>query len=125
MKIKFVQAVCVFAYSLIIATQSYAEDAPGFLLVNATVTDFQKLGVYGQALPDVYAKYKGEYVIFGGIGRNVEVFTGTAGKFVSLEKTIQGFKEIINGDYDELPEGAFYMVGDIEDVNEKAASMVA
>ena len=52
-----------------------------------------------------------------------EVFTGTAGKFVSLDDTIQGFKEIINGEYDELPEGAFYMVGNIEDVKEKAASM--
>jgi ATP synthase F1 beta subunit len=52
-----------------------------------------------------------------------EVFTGTAGKFVSLENTIKGFKEIISGDYDELPEGAFYMVGDIDDVKEKAASM--
>jgi F0F1-type ATP synthase beta subunit len=52
-----------------------------------------------------------------------EVFTGTAGKFVSLENTIKGFKEIINGDYDELPEGAFYMVGDIEDVKEKASQM--
>lgn len=52
-----------------------------------------------------------------------EVFTGTAGKFVTLEKTIQGFKEIISGAYDDLPEGAFYMVGDIEDVKVKAASM--
>ena len=52
-----------------------------------------------------------------------EVFTGTAGKFVSLDDTIKGFQEIINGDYDELPEGAFYMVGSIEDVKEKAASM--
>ena len=52
-----------------------------------------------------------------------EVFTGTAGKFVSLEDSIKGFSEIIAGDYDELPEGAFYMVGNIEDVKEKAASM--
>ena len=52
-----------------------------------------------------------------------EVFTGTPGKFVSLEKTIEGFKEIIAGDYDSLPEGAFYMVGDIEDVKAKAAGM--
>jgi F0F1-type ATP synthase beta subunit len=52
-----------------------------------------------------------------------EVFTGTAGKFVSLEKTIDGFSQIINGDYDDLPEGAFYMVGDIEDVKEKAGQM--
>merc|ERR1711966_44492 len=52
-----------------------------------------------------------------------EVFTGTAGKFVSLADTIKGFKVIINGEYDELPEGAFYMVGDIEDVKEKATQM--
>merc|ERR1711920_317815 len=52
-----------------------------------------------------------------------EVFTGTAGKFVSLEQTIAGLKEIISGEYDDLPEGAFYMVGNIDDVKEKAASM--
>jgi len=52
-----------------------------------------------------------------------EVFTGTPGKFVSLADSIKGFKEIIAGDHDELPEGAFYMVGDLEDVKTKAASM--
>merc|ERR1712024_238867 len=52
-----------------------------------------------------------------------EVFTGTAGKFVSLEDTISGFSEIISGKYDDLPEGAFYMVGDVKEVQEKAASM--
>jgi F-type H+-transporting ATPase subunit beta len=52
-----------------------------------------------------------------------EVFTGTAGKFVSLEDTIAGFEEIINGEHDSLPEGAFYMVGDINEVKSKAASM--
>jgi len=53
-----------------------------------------------------------------------EVFTGTAGKFVGLADTIQGFEEIIAGAHDDLPEGAFYMVGDIEEVKTKAASMV-
>merc|ERR1712137_1051690 len=52
-----------------------------------------------------------------------EVFTGTKGKFVSLEDTIKGFEDIISGDYDDLPEGAFYMVGNIDDVKEKVASM--
>jgi ATP synthase F1 beta subunit len=52
-----------------------------------------------------------------------EVFTGTAGKFVSLEDSIEGFSQIINGDYDDLPEGAFYMVGNIEDVKAKAKEM--
>merc|ERR1712147_608987 len=53
-----------------------------------------------------------------------KVFTGTAGKFVSLEDTIKGFSEIIAGDHDALPEGAFYMVGDINEVKEKAATMM-
>jgi F-type H+-transporting ATPase subunit beta len=52
-----------------------------------------------------------------------EVFTGTAGKFVALPDTIEGFKQIIEGKYDDLPEGAFYMVGGIEDVKEKAEKM--
>merc|ERR1739844_778205 len=54
-----------------------------------------------------------------------EVFTGTAGKFVSLDDTIAGFSEIINGDYDDFPEGAFYMVGNIDDVKAKATEMAA
>jgi len=52
-----------------------------------------------------------------------EVFTGTAGKFVPLEDSVRGFKEIITGVYDHLPEVAFYMVGDIEDVKAKAATI--
>merc|ERR1712194_784247 len=52
-----------------------------------------------------------------------EVFTGTAGKFVSLEDSIRGFKEIITGKYDDLPEVAFYMVGGVEEVIEKAANI--
>jgi len=47
-------------------------------------------------------------------------FTGTPGKYVKLEDTIRGFKEIIEGKHDELPEQAFYMVGGIEEVIEKA-----
>jgi F-type H+-transporting ATPase subunit beta len=49
-----------------------------------------------------------------------EVFTGTPGKFVSLKDTIRGFKAIIAGEYDNLPEQAFYMVGGIEEAVEKA-----
>jgi F-type H+-transporting ATPase subunit beta len=52
-----------------------------------------------------------------------EVFTGTSGKFVSLTETIEGFEQIINGEYDDIPEGAFYMVGNIDDVKEKAEKM--
>merc|ERR1712060_928448 len=54
-----------------------------------------------------------------------EVFTGTAGKFVPLSETIQGFSEIINGDYDDFPEGAFYMVGNIDEVTLKAERLAA
>jgi F-type H+-transporting ATPase subunit beta len=52
-----------------------------------------------------------------------EVFTGTPGVFVSLEDTIKGFKGIIDGEYDDLPEQAFYMVGTIEEAIEKAKKM--
>jgi F-type H+/Na+-transporting ATPase subunit beta len=48
-----------------------------------------------------------------------EQFTGTPGKYVKLEDTIRGFKGIINGEYDHIPEGMFYMVGTIEEVVEK------
>ena len=54
-----------------------------------------------------------------------EVFTGTPGVLVSLEDTIKGFKGILDGEYDHLPEAAFYMVGTIEDVVEKAKKMAA
>ena len=52
-----------------------------------------------------------------------EVFTGAPGKYVSLKDTIKGFQGIVNGDYDELPEQAFYMVGSIEEAVEKAKKM--
>lgn len=52
-----------------------------------------------------------------------EVFTGAPGKYVSLKDTIAGFKGILNGDYDSLPEQAFYMVGPIEEAVEKANSL--
>jgi F-type H+/Na+-transporting ATPase subunit beta len=49
-----------------------------------------------------------------------ETFTGTPGKYVKLEDTIKGFREILDGKHDELPEAAFYMVGGIEEAMEKA-----
>jgi F-type H+-transporting ATPase subunit beta len=52
-------------------------------------------------------------------------FTGTPGKYVKLEDTIRGFKEIIEGKHDELPEQAFYMVGGIEEAIEKAKKLAA
>ena len=54
-----------------------------------------------------------------------EVFTGTPGVLVSLEDTIKGFKGIVAGDYDDLPEAAFYMVGTIEEAVAKAKKMAA
>jgi F-type H+-transporting ATPase subunit beta len=52
-----------------------------------------------------------------------EVFTGSPGKYVSLKDTIAGFKGIVDGEYDSIPEQAFYMVGSIDEVVEKAKSL--
>ena len=54
-----------------------------------------------------------------------EVFTGTPGSFVSLQDTIEGFRAIVDGEYDHLPESAFYMIGTIEQAVEKAKKMAA
>jgi F-type H+-transporting ATPase subunit beta len=54
-----------------------------------------------------------------------ETFTGTPGKYVKLEDTIRGFKEILDGQHDDLPEQAFYMVGGIEEARAKAEKMKA
>jgi len=54
-----------------------------------------------------------------------EAFTGTPGRYVKLEDTIRGFKEICEGKYDDLPEQAFYMVGTIEEAIEKARQLAA
>ncbi len=53
-----------------------------------------------------------------------EQFTGTPGVYVRLEDTIRGFREILEGKHDELPEQAFYMVGTIEEAVEKAKTLV-
>ena len=54
-----------------------------------------------------------------------EVFTGRPGKYVKVEETVRGFKEILEGKYDDLPEQAFYMVGGIEEVPEAAKKLGA
>ncbi|MDC0660939.1 F0F1 ATP synthase subunit beta [Marinobacter sp. SS21] len=54
-----------------------------------------------------------------------EVFTGSPGKYVPLKETISSFKGILNGDYDDMPEQAFYMVGSMEEAVEKAKEMKA
>jgi F-type H+/Na+-transporting ATPase subunit beta len=54
-----------------------------------------------------------------------EQFTGLAGKYIKVEDSVRGFKEIVEGKHDEVPEQAFYMVGTIEDVLEKADKMAA
>lgn len=52
-----------------------------------------------------------------------EVFTGTPGKYVPLKETIRGFRGIVDGEYDQYPEQAFYMVGTIDEVADKAAAL--
>jgi F-type H+-transporting ATPase subunit beta len=52
-----------------------------------------------------------------------EIFTGAPGKYVPLKETIRGFKAIIDGEYDSLPEQAFYMVGSIDEAIAKAKSL--
>ena len=52
-----------------------------------------------------------------------EVFTGSPGKYVPLSETLRGFREILDGKHDELPEGAFYMVGTIDEAIQKAKEM--
>jgi F-type H+-transporting ATPase subunit beta len=54
-----------------------------------------------------------------------EVFTNNPGKLVPIEQTIAGFKEILEGKYDHLPEVAFYMVGNIDEVVAKAERLAA
>jgi F-type H+-transporting ATPase subunit beta len=52
-----------------------------------------------------------------------EIFTGTPGQYVSLQDSIKAFNGIVAGDYDDLPEQAFYMVGTIDEAVEKAKTM--
>ena len=52
-----------------------------------------------------------------------EIFTGSPGKYVSLEDTLKGFKMILNGELDDLPEQAFYLVGDVDEAIAKAEGM--
>jgi len=54
-----------------------------------------------------------------------EIFTGAPGKYVTLEDTISGFKGILDGKYDDMPENAFYMVGNMQEAIEKAEKMAA
>lgn len=54
-----------------------------------------------------------------------EVFTGAPGKYVTLQETIEGFKGLLEGKYDDIPEAAFYMVGNIEEALEKAEKLKA
>ena len=52
-----------------------------------------------------------------------ETFTGSPGKYVPLRETIRSFKAIVDGEYDHLPEQAFYMVGSIEEAEERAKNL--
>ena len=53
-----------------------------------------------------------------------EIFTGSPGKYVELKDTIAGFKDIVAGKYDDIPEQVFYLVGTIEEALEKAKQLV-
>jgi F-type H+-transporting ATPase subunit beta len=52
-------------------------------------------------------------------------FTGTPGKYVKIQDTVAGFKEIVEGKWDDLPEQAFYMVGDLSEVRDKAERLAS
>jgi len=52
-----------------------------------------------------------------------EAFTGIEGRYVSIKETVRGFKEILDGKYDDLPEPAFWMVGTIDEAVEKAKKL--
>ena len=65
---------------------------------------------------------RGRGVCHGTFG---EKFTGLKGEYVKIADTIQGFKEILDGNCDDMPEQAFYMVGTIEQAREKAKKMAA
>jgi len=52
-----------------------------------------------------------------------EIFTGSPGKYVSLEETIKGFKMVLNGELDDLPEQSFYLVGNIDEAIAKAETL--
>jgi F-type H+-transporting ATPase subunit beta len=52
-----------------------------------------------------------------------EIFTGIPGKYVPIQETVRGFKEILEGQHDDLPEQAFYMVGTIDEAVEQAKTM--
>merc|ERR1712051_712268 len=54
-----------------------------------------------------------------------EIFTGTPGAFVDLETTINDFETVLSGNCDDIPEAAFYMIGGMDDVKEKAAKLAA
>ena len=54
-----------------------------------------------------------------------EVFTGSPGRFVPIRETVRGFREILDGQHDDLPEQAFYMVGTIDEAVERAEQMAA
>lgn len=75
---RFFKSAVITTLLTLWSASTFADDSPGFLFVNATVTDSEKLGAYGRALPPVYAKYNGQYRIFGGIGRGINVLAGAA-----------------------------------------------
>ena len=94
-----------------------------------TICEFSRLGVDRafRRRPGERASRFGELSLFDCTQplSVAEVFTGVEGKYVPIRDTVRGFQEILNGDHDDLPEQAFYMVGTIEEAVEKAESMRA
>ena len=70
-------------------------------------------------------QWRAQFNLFSNFCQVAEVFTNNPGKLVPLEQTILGFKEILDGKYDHLPEVAFYMVGNIEEVIKKSEKLAA
>ncbi len=71
----------------------------------------------------VYRARKSNVVFFSQPFHVAEVFTGAPGKLVPLKETIRGFKGLLAGEYDHIPEQAFYMVGGIDEVIAKAEKL--
>ena len=69
------------------------------------------------------ASERGSCSLLHSLNYRLKYFTGSLGKYVTLKDTLSSFKAILNGEYDHLPEQAFYMVGGIDEVVEKATKL--
>ena len=100
---------------------SRIETATGWTLDEHAVMAAERVGDLLQCAR--IAPGTGDSPTTGAVPLRGEQFTGNPGKFVSREDTVRSFKAILDGEYDDLPEDAFYMVGSIEDAIEKAKTL--